>query len=109
MLVAECREGMGHPIFAEWMRDPGGPDAIIGRICREFVLGGHKAAAVAMALKQAAIYLVSSLPADDARAMGFRPFTDLNEAFCAALAAAGPDATVAVMPDGGAVLPTVHW
>jgi nickel-dependent lactate racemase len=119
VLVAECREGMGHRVFAEWMRDPGGPDAILDRICREFVLGGHKAAAVAMAQKQAAIYLVSSLPADDARAMGFRPCTviarggspeaipDLDEAFRAALAAAGPNATVAVMPDGGAVLPTV--
>jgi nickel-dependent lactate racemase len=108
VLVAECREGMGHRVFAEWMRDPGGPDAILDRICREFVLGGHKAAAVAMALKQAAIYLVSRLPADDARAMGFRPFTDLNEAFRAALAAAGPNATVAVLPDGGAVLPSIH-
>jgi len=108
VLVAECREGMGHRVFAEWMRDPGGPDAILERICREFVLGGHKAAAVAMALKQAAIYLVSSLPADEARAMGFRPFTDLNQAFHAALAATGPDATVAVMPDGGAVLPFIN-
>jgi len=107
ILVAECPEGAGHRVFQEWMRDPGGPDAIIARISRQFVLGGHKAAAVAMAMKQAAVYLVSSLSPEDATCMGFRPFSDLNTAFQAALAQGGPGATVIVMPEGGSVLPTV--
>ncbi len=107
VLVAECREGMGHPVFEAWMHDPGGPDAIIARICREFVLGGHKAAAVAMTMRQATVYLVSGFAAEDACSIGFRPFADLDHAFRAAMAEMGPDATIAVMPDGGSVLPKV--
>jgi len=107
LLVAECPEGLGHHTFEEWMRDPGGVDAILDRIRREFVIGGHKAAAVALAMKQAAIYLVSSLPPDLARSLGFVPFSDLETAFAAALRALGPTPSVAVLPEGGSVLPAV--
>ena len=107
LLVAECPEGLGHHTFEEWMRDPGGVDAILDRIRREFVIGGHKAAAVALAMKQAAIYLVSSLPPDLARSLGFVPFSDLETAFTAALRALGPTPSVAVLPEGGSVLPAV--
>lgn len=107
LLVAACPEGMGHPVFASWMEDPGGPEAIIARICREFVLGGHKAAAVALAMKQASIFLLSEMPAAYARSVGFTPFSDLNEAVGAALADAGPSPVVAVMPEGGSVLPSL--
>ena len=107
LLVAECPEGLGHHTFEEWMRDPGGLDGILARIRREFVIGGHKAAAVAMAMKQAAVYLVSSLPQELARALHFVPFTDLGAAMAAALGAVGPDPFVAVLPEGGSVLPSV--
>jgi nickel-dependent lactate racemase len=107
LLVAECPEGLGHHTFEEWMRDPGGVDAILDRIRREFVIGGHKAAAVALAMKQAAVYLVSALPVDLARSLGFVPFSDLGTALGAALGAVGPDPFVAVLPEGGSVLPAV--
>jgi nickel-dependent lactate racemase len=107
LLVAECPEGLGHHTFEEWMRDPGGLDAILSRIRREFVIGGHKAAAVALAMKQAAIYLVSSLPRSLAESLGFVPFSDLETAIAAALHAVGPDPLVAVLPEGGSVLPSV--
>jgi nickel-dependent lactate racemase len=107
LLVAECREGLGHHTFEEWMQDPGGPDAILARIRREFVLGGHKAAAVALAMKQAAVYLVSALPMARAAAMGFRPFPSLAAGTSAALAAAGPDPFVVVLPEGGSILPAL--
>jgi nickel-dependent lactate racemase len=105
LLLAECPEGLGHHAFEEWMHDPGGPDAILARIRREFVLGGHKAAAVAMAMKQAKIFLVSTLQAARAGAMGLRPFASLAAASAAALEAAGPDPFVVVMPEGGSILP----
>jgi nickel-dependent lactate racemase len=107
LLVAECPEGLGHHTFEEWMRDPGGLDGILARIRREFVIGGHKAAAVAMAMKQAAVYLVSSLPHELARSLHFVPFNDLGTAMAAALGAVGPDPFVAVLPEGGSVLPSV--
>jgi nickel-dependent lactate racemase len=108
LLVAECAEGTGNQTFETWMSDPQGPDAIIARIQREFVLGGHKAAAVAAAMKQAAVYLVSALPQDRARAMGFSPFTSLDDAVQSALKRVGPSATVVIMPEGGSVLPCVE-
>jgi nickel-dependent lactate racemase len=100
LLVAECSEGLGNPIFETWMLDPGGPDAIIDRIRREFVLGGHKAAAIALTMKQASIYLVSDLPAPFVRSLGFHPFERPQEAFRSALDRLGPRASIAAIPDG---------
>jgi nickel-dependent lactate racemase len=60
-----------------------------------------------MTMKQAAIFLVSALPADRARKMGFRPFACVEDAAAAALQASGPDPFVVVMPEGGSVLPAV--
>jgi nickel-dependent lactate racemase len=106
VLVAECDGGMGSRIFEEWMQEPGGPDAIIARIQREFVIGGHKAAAVAMTMKQATICLVSALPADTVRSMGFVPFDKLADAAQYALAQFNAP-RVAIMPEGGSVVPCV--
>jgi nickel-dependent lactate racemase len=104
LLVAECPEGMGNRVFDEWMRDPGGPEAIIARLQREFVLGGHKAAAVAMTMKQAQVGLVSAMPADDLRGMGLVPFDSLPQAVQFAMKKfAAP--RIAVMPEGGSVVP----
>jgi len=108
VLVAECREGLGDDTFEAWMKDPGGPDAIVARIRREFVLGGHKAAAVAMAMQQASIYLVSSLDAGYARSLGFTPFSQVQAATDAALAKVGPNPFILVLPEGGSVLPSVR-
>ena len=105
LLVAECAEGLGHHTFEEWMQDPGGPEAILSRIRREFVIGGHKAAAIAQTMQQAAIYLVSALPAARAAAMGFRPFATLDAAMAAARDVLGPAPSIVVMPEGGSILP----
>ena len=70
VLVAECPDGMGHGTFADWMTAGHTPDELIQRIRDNFVLGGHKAAAIALTMKQADIYLVSVLPARRGRAHG---------------------------------------
>jgi len=106
VLVAECCEGMGNRTFEKWMREPGGPDAIIAHIQREFVLGGHKAAAVAMTMKQAQVGLVSAMPADDVRAMGFVPFGGLTQAVEYALERFSAP-RITVMPEGGSVVPHI--
>jgi len=107
LLVAECSEGMGNPIFEAWMQDPGGPDAIIARIQREFILGGHKAAAIALTMKQAAIFLVSDLPPHLVRTIGFHPFDSPDAALRSALGQLGPAAIIAVIPEGASTLPRV--
>jgi len=108
LLVAECGEGMGNRVFEEWMEDPGGPDAIVARLRREFVLGGHKAAAIALAMQQADVYLVSEFPQDAARSMGFYPFDFLGDALHAALKRLGSEPSIVVMPEGASTLPGVR-
>jgi len=103
--VAECREGLGSEIFASWLQQADSADDILERIGREFVLGGHKAAAIAGVLKKARVHLVSILTADDLGQVGLVPFAELQQAMAAAYEAVGADASVLVLPFGDSVLP----
>ncbi|HET6495188.1 MAG TPA: nickel-dependent lactate racemase [Thermoleophilia bacterium] len=103
ILVARCAEGFGQASFEEWMRGMGSPQVLIDRIQREFVLGGHKAAAIAGLLARVDVYLVSEFPADVVRSMCMTPFDSVDAAVQAALAALGPDARCLVVPHGNRV------
>jgi nickel-dependent lactate racemase len=105
--VAECREGLGSATFASWLQEADSVEGILERIGREFVLGGHKAAAIASVLKKAKVYFVSALPTDVLGQIGLVPFADLDQAMEAALAATSADAQVLVLPYGDSVLPQV--
>ncbi len=61
ILVGSCKEGLGEHVFEEWLTTAEKSRDLIERIQREFRLGGHKAAAIAMVLEHADIYLVSDL------------------------------------------------
>jgi lactate racemase len=108
ILAAECPEGLGHRLFGEWMMSGQTPDQIIERIRKNFVLGGHKAAAIALARKRATIALISSFSDQQARSMGFEPHATVNDALIAATRRYGDGMKLAVMPLGGSVLPRVH-
>jgi nickel-dependent lactate racemase len=107
ILLAQCPEGWGHDVFEEWLLSGDPPEVLIERIGKRFVLGGHKAAAIARIRKRAALYLVSSLPPEACRAAGFQPFTTTDEALAAAFARSGPKAQVIVIPHGNTTLPLV--
>jgi len=107
ILLAECGEGFGNTTFETWFREAGSPGDILERIQREFVLGGHKAAAIASVLQRAGVYLVSSMPQGLVRSCGLLPFDDANRAVETALEQVGPSACVVVMPEGGSVLPVL--
>ena len=81
----------------------GHPQVLIDRIQREFVLGGHKAAAVAGLLARADVYLVSEFPDDVVRSMCMTPFAGVDDAVAAALDHAGPGAHCLVVPHGSRV------
>jgi nickel-dependent lactate racemase len=106
ILVAECEEGLGNATFHDWLVDAS-PDEILARIQREFVLGGHKAAAVASVLRRISVYLVSALDPDLVRRCSMVPFETAGEALASALALHGPSARVLAMPEGSAVLPVL--
>jgi len=105
ILVAECPEGFGNTTCEAWLTEAKSPDEILARIQRAFVLGGHKAAAIAAVQKRASIYLISSLPDDLVHRYRMTPFGALDKALTAAFDTLGPGASVLILPQGGSILP----
>ncbi|HVB96303.1 MAG TPA: nickel-dependent lactate racemase [Chloroflexota bacterium] len=105
ILAAECQEGFGEPTFEQWITAASSPEALVARIQREFVLGGHKAAAIALVLQQMRVYLVSALPDQLVRQMFMEPAPTVQAAVDVALADAGAAASVLVIPNAGSVVP----
>ncbi|MBQ3104316.1 MAG: nickel-dependent lactate racemase [Lachnospiraceae bacterium] len=107
ILVGSCKEGLGERVFEEWITEAKEPGDLIRRVETDFKLGGHKAAAIAMVLNSAEIYLVSEMDPDFVRTIFMEPYATVQEAFDAAIARRGEDATVLIMPYGGSTLPRV--
>lgn len=105
ILVGSCKEGLGEKVFEEWMTASPSPEAMIQRIGRDFQLGGHKAAAIAMVLQNADIYLVSDLEPAFVSSIFLKPYASVQAALDAAFGKLGGDAEVLVMPYGGSTLP----
>lgn len=103
VLAARCREGFGQKAFEEWMRGMGTPQVLVDRIQREFVLGGHKAAAIAGLLTRVDVFLVSEFPDDVVRSMCMQPFANVDDAVAAALERYGTSAQFLVVPHGSRV------
>ena len=105
ILVGSCREGLGEKTFEEWLTSAPDPHSLIERIEREFKLGGHKAAAIAMVQERADIYLVSEMEPDFVRSLFMLPFATVEDAYNAAKEKLGEDSSVILMPYGGSTLP----
>lgn len=108
ILVASCREGLGEKTFEEWITNMKEPEELIYRIKTDFKLGGHKAAAIAMVLKNANVYLVSDMDKNLVQHMHFKPFGDAQSALNHALHEIGEDASVLIIPHGGSILPVLE-
>ncbi len=107
ILVAECIEGFGNKMMESWMREIPSADAVLEKIKKGFVLGGHKAAAIALIEKHASISLVSSLDDTTVRQIRWFPFPTVQTALNEALIRIGEDAKVIVLPQAGSILPKV--
>lgn len=108
VLIGSCKEGLGEATFEEWLTTADSPHSLVERIQREFRLGGHKAAAIAMVEEQADIYLVSHMEDALVRKLFMTPFHSVQEAYDAACRKCGSEAMVLVMPYGGSTLPFVE-
>ncbi len=104
ILVASCKEGFGEHTFEEWMTTMT-PDKMIDTIKKDFKLGGHKAAAIAMILKKNKIFLVSDLDNAIVRSIGFEPFATVDNALYQAYKEIGEKAQLYIIPYGGSILP----
>lgn len=105
ILIGSCREGLGERVFQQWIEEAREPKDLVERVQADFKLGGHKAAAIAMVLERADIYLVSEMSEELVRQCFLTPFESAQAALEAAFAKLGADATVLAMPYGGSTLP----
>ncbi len=105
ILMGSCREGLGEKVFQNWIEEAEKPEDLVRRVRQNFQLGGHKAAAIAMVLEKADVYLVSEMDPALTRSCFLQPFTSAQAAFDQALEKLGQDSTVLAMPSGGSTLP----
>ena len=104
ILLGSCAEGFGESHFTDWMTKYRNPHDMVEEIQRNFILGAHKAAALAMVREKAEIYLVSDMDEETVRQTILTPAKDLETAY--ALACEGREnPTVIAMPYGGSTLP----
>lgn len=107
ILLAECPEGLGDETFRDWLTSAEAPDDVIARLKLGFVLGGHKAYAIARLAKKANTILVSKLKPLEIKSAFARPAATADEALRMAFEDHGVDAEVTVMPYAGSTLPTL--
>jgi len=105
ILIGTCLEGFGENLFEQWMLSGDSPQRLIERIQQDFRLGAHKAAAIAMVMEKADIYLVSEMDSAIVRKMHMVPFKSAQAAYDAALEKHGRKARAIIMPYGGSTLP----
>lgn len=105
ILAGSCKEGLGEKTFEQWMLGAKVPEELIERVKHDFRLGGHKAAAIAMVLERASIFLVSEMEPEFVKSLFMEPFQQIQRAYDEASARLGRDASIIVMPYGGSTLP----
>jgi nickel-dependent lactate racemase len=105
ILVSACPEGFGNQTFEDWMLTTSTPEAIISKIQKNFVLGGHKAAAIAAIQQRASVFLVSDLDDEIVRKMGITPCNNPQSALDSALRFLGQTSEVCVLPQAISILP----
>ena len=108
ILVASCPELYGSTTFERWMKQADSPAWLLQEIVRNFELGGHKAAAIALALEQATVLCVSDMPDEETRNMFFTPMPSVEAALAEATDVCGKNSRILVMPMGGSTLPVIQ-
>lgn len=106
--VAECREGYGENVFEKWLNKKLDAKELMRQFKANFELGGHKAYAIAKVAARYNVALISRMSAPETELMFARKESGLQEAFNAALAEYGPNASVAVLPHGCLTLPVMR-
>lgn len=105
--TASCKEGLGEGVFERWMTTSESPEEMVTKIQMKFELGGHKAAAIALVLAKARIFLVSDLADEFVKTIFLEPFDTVGQALECAFKELGQDIKILLMPFGGSTLPVV--
>lgn len=105
ILIGSCKEGLGERVFGEWIMEAKTSHDLVERVQTNFQLGGHKAAAIAMVLERAEVYLVSEMPDELTEKCFLKPYHSAQQALDDAFRKLGSEATILAMPYGGSTLP----
>ena len=106
LLIAACPNGIGHPVFSEWIERSGSPEGIFAIYEQEgFRLGGHKAVYHAKDLRRASIHLRSELDDATVRRFYMQPAIDGAVVFDEAEGRFGGDYRVLVIPHANDTFP----
>ena len=107
ILLAQCRDGYGHPGFFKWFRF-GSLDDFESELRSNYEINGQTAYSAMQKCKRFNIILVSDLPRDEVVSMGITPVGSLDEALETAEAILGKDYRCYIIPEGAAVLPVLN-
>jgi nickel-dependent lactate racemase len=108
VLAAECREGLGDPDFAGWLQRHRTVEELEDALRTEFQVCGFIAYALWLGMEKATFTALTELSPTDLALTRLPPAVSLQQAVDEALASLKPGARVYVMPDAGAVLPTMR-
>ncbi len=108
ILVSKCGEGYGEDVFEKWIKQANVLQDIFDRFDRHFILGGHKAFAIARVLKEKDVILVSDMSRDDVEKLFFSYAGSLQEALDRVKEKYKGDFTAFIMPQASLVLPEVE-
>lgn len=108
ILVSECIEGLGEPIFQEWMEKATSPEEIIQRIKEEFIMGGHKAYGIAKVAKNKKILWISSMNENTTNLLFAEKCATLDNAIRRVRQDHGDSFSCVVMPQGSLTVPFVN-
>jgi lactate racemase len=110
VVVSECPDGLGDNVtFYDVLSAATSPDQVLDEAERnEYQLGLQQATGMAAILRTSAIYVVSSLPSEQVRAIFMQPFPDVQSAVDEALRVKGPDAKVLFLTEASITVPRVR-
>lgn len=103
VLLAECRDGFGHPAFLKWF-DEKDSRALEARLRDAYEVNGQTAWSLLTKAERYRVILVSELAPEDAKQMRLVPARSLAEA----LDHVDPKAEGYILPRGAALLPLIE-
>lgn len=108
VLAAECPEGIGSNKYWEWAQRYSTLPELEQAIRERFEIGGHKAYAMGRLTARCNVVLVSNLPPETVRTLGFTPASTAEEAIDAAISLLGSPTgpiSATVMPCASLTIP----
>ncbi len=107
LLLAECRDGVGQPVFEKWLRKHH-LDEILHKNEEDIEVEGHRAYLTAKILKRCEVIVVSSLPERLVEEMHFTWKKDLTDAMSYLETKYRKNFKTYIIPNGAAILPVLQ-